>query len=72
MDKSKINGAACDLVMVVENDLEAMQQFHRGKVLFATPFKAKDGTILQVLCGSESVIKEMWEANNKRLPEEQL
>ena len=72
MDKSKINAAACDLVIAVENDLEAMQHFHKGEVLFSIPFKAKDGTILQVLCGSESVIKGMWEANTKRLVEERL
>ena len=71
MDKSRINDAACDLVMAVENDSEVMQSFHKGKVLFPASFKAKDGTTLQVLCGSESVMRRMWEANNKELAEGQ-
>ncbi len=69
MDKTKINAAACELVLAVENDLEAMRHFRDGEVLFPVPFKATDGTVLQVLCGSESVMRRMWEANNERLKE---
>lgn len=72
MNKSAINSAACDLVVAVEGDSEAMEHLHKGEVLFPLPFEAKDGTVLQVLCGSESAIRLMWDANRQSLAEDPL
>ena len=62
MNKQRVNDATCDLVRALEEDTEAMGHIRGGEVLFPIPFRAADGTVLQVLCGSESVIKMMWEA----------